>query len=86
VDVLLDSPSACFDTPEGFPSAPMPFGSDAPQLAALVPSGRVLLAGPGRIEVAHTLHEHVTHAERSEGAALDLRLALHLLGTERPSP
>jgi len=84
VDVLLDSPPARFDTPPGFPAASMPFGSDAPQLAALVPSGRVLLAGPGRIEVAHAPDEHITHAEFVAGAALNLRLARHLLGALVP--
>ncbi len=79
VDVLLESPPARFDTPAGFPSAAMPFGSDAPQLASLVPSGRVLLAGPGSIEVAHAPDEHITHAELASGAALNLRLAQHLL-------
>ena len=57
----------------------MPFGSDAPLLKGLIPSGTVVLAGPGSIRVAHTEQEHLTLAELRAGIDLNHRLALHFL-------
>ena len=65
---------------EGFEHAPMPFGSDAPTLRALVPDRSVVLAGPGSIEVAHTDDEHLDLEELEAGIALNVRLAKHFLG------
>ena len=66
---------------DGFEQAPMPFGSDAPTLRALVPSRTVVLAGPGSIEVAHTDDEHLDLDELEAGIALNARLAKHFLGS-----
>ncbi len=66
---------------EGFPMAPMPFGSDAPALRALVPSRAVALAGPGHIAVAHTDQEHLDLDDLEAGLALNVRLAHHFLGS-----
>lgn len=64
----------------GFERAPMPFGSDAPTLRALVPDRTVVLAGPGSIRVAHTLEERLSRADLEAGVELNRRLALHFLG------
>lgn len=50
-----DSPSR-FETFEGFPSKPVAFGSDAPQLTNF---RRKILCGPGSILVAHRDDEHI---------------------------
>lgn len=51
-----DAPSR-FDVLDGFPSKPVAFGSDAPQLASF---RHKILFGPGSILVAHKADEHVT--------------------------
>ena len=66
---------------DGFEMAPMPFGSDAPTLRALVPDRTVVLAGPGSIEVAHTDDEHLDLDDLEAGIALNVRLAKHFLGS-----
>lgn len=50
-----DSPS-CFDVLPGFDSAPVAFGSDAPQLKCF---SHKILSGPGSILVAHRDEEHI---------------------------
>ena len=50
-----DTPTR-YETLEGFPSKPVAFGSDAPQLKSF---GRKILCGPGSILVAHRPEEHV---------------------------
>ena len=80
VDLRLDEPADRYPTVPGFDHAPMPFGSDAPALRALVPDRTVVLAGPGSIAVAHTLDEHLTLADLEAGVDLNHRLALHFLG------
>ena len=50
-----DSPS-CFDVLPGFDSAPVAFGSDAPQLKCF---SHKILCGPGSILVAHRNEEHI---------------------------
>jgi acetylornithine deacetylase len=80
VDLRLDEPADLYPAVPGFDLAPMPFGSDAPALRALVPDRTVVLAGPGSITVAHTLDEHLTLADLEAGVALNRRLALHFLG------
>jgi acetylornithine deacetylase/succinyl-diaminopimelate desuccinylase-like protein len=80
VDLRLDEPADLYPTLPGFDHAPMPFGSDAPALRALVPDRAVVLAGPGSIKVAHTLDEHLTLADLEAGVHLNRRLALHFLG------
>ena len=79
VELLLSEPPDRYPELPGFVSAAMPFGSDAPQLRALVPDRTVVLAGPGSISVAHTDLEHLTLADLDAGIALNRRLALHFL-------
>jgi acetylornithine deacetylase len=80
VDLRLDEPADLYPPVPGFDRAPMPFGSDAPALRALVPDRTVVLAGPGSITVAHTLDEHLTLTDLEAGVDLNRRLALHFLG------
>jgi acetylornithine deacetylase len=67
----------------GFPSAIAGFATDAPYLTGI---GPVLLAGPGSIRVAHTAHEHVTHAELAAGVELYSELARRVLAGEALLP
>jgi acetylornithine deacetylase len=80
VDLRLDEPADLYPPVPGFQQAPMPFGSDAPALRALVPDRMVVLAGPGSITVAHALDERLALSELEAGAELNRRLALHFLG------
>jgi acetylornithine deacetylase len=80
VDLRLDEPADLYPLVPGFELAPMPFGSDAPALRALVPDRTVVLTGPGSITVAHTLDEHLTLIDLEAGMDLNRRLALHFLG------
>jgi acetylornithine deacetylase len=80
VELRLDEPADIYPAIPGFDQAPMPFGSDAPALRALVPDRCVVLAGPGSITVAHTLDEHLTLTDLEAGVDLNRRLALHFLG------
>ena len=50
-----DAPTR-FEVLDGFPSKPVSFGSDAPQLKRF---GRKMLCGPGSILVAHRDNEHI---------------------------
>jgi acetylornithine deacetylase len=50
-----DTPTM-YDTLEGFPTKPVAFGSDAPQLTNF---RRKILCGPGSILVAHRPEEHI---------------------------
>ena len=80
VELRLDEPADLYPAVAGFEQAPMPFGSDAPALRALVPDRTVVLAGPGSITVAHALDEHITLTDLETGVDLNRRLALHFLG------
>jgi acetylornithine deacetylase len=80
VELRLDEPADLYPSVPGFDHAPMPFGSDAPTLRALVPDRTVVLAGPGSITIAHTLDEHLALSELEAGVNLNHRLALHFLG------
>lgn len=79
VEVLLREPWDHYPRIPGFTHHPMPFGSDAPQLRALAQDGTVVLAGPGTIEVAHTVKEHLAFRDLWEGVDLNVRLAHHFL-------
>jgi acetylornithine deacetylase len=79
LEVRLEEPWDRYPDLPGFEMAPMPFGSDAPQLRDLIPDRTVVLAGPGTIRVAHTDHEHLALADLMAGAELNRRLALHVL-------
>ncbi|HEX9082020.1 MAG TPA: M20/M25/M40 family metallo-hydrolase [Holophagaceae bacterium] len=75
VTLRLDEPPDRYPRIPGFEHAPMPFGSDAPTLRALVPDRTVVLAGPGSIAVAHTLDEHLSLTDLLAGVELNHRLA-----------
>jgi acetylornithine deacetylase len=77
--VVLAEPPCLYPDLPGFRRAPMPFGSDLPQLRALIPDGTVVLAGPGSIRVAHTDQEHLSLADLRAGVELNHKLALHFL-------
>lgn len=77
--VRLSEPPDRYPEVPGFDHAPMPFGSDAPQLRELIPDRSVVLAGPGSIRVAHTDHEKLSLADLMAGVDLNRRLALHFL-------
>lgn len=80
LDLLLEEPWDRYPALPGFEMAPMPFGSDAPQLRGLVPDRTVVLAGPGSIRVAHTDHEHLALSDLMAGIDLNQRLARYFLG------
>jgi len=79
LEVQVDEPPCVFPALPGFDRAPVPFGSDAPCLRALIPDGTVVLAGPGSITVAHRPDEHLTLHDLGAGAELNRRIALHFL-------
>lgn len=81
VTVRLSEPPDVYPSVDGFPMAPMPFGSDAPTLRALIPDRTVVLAGPGHIAVAHTDDEHLDLDDLEAGIALNRRLAMHFMGS-----
>ena len=81
IAVRLSEPPDLYPAVDGFPMAPMPFGSDATALRALVPDRTVVLAGPGHIEVAHRSDEHLDLEDLEAGIALNARLARHFLGS-----
>ena len=83
IERLLSEPPDRYPVIPGFDMAPMPFGSDVPQLRALIPDRTAVLAGPGSIRVAHTDDELLSLADLMAGIALNRRLALHFL-EERP--
>jgi acetylornithine deacetylase len=72
--VALQEPPCRFPPVPGFPRASVPFGSDAPQLQALVPDAILVLAGPGSITCAHTAEERLSLADFLAGVDLFARL------------
>lgn len=68
VTTLLEEPPMRFHVVAGFATTIVPYGSDAPTLAGLVPGASILQVGPGHIEQAHTESESVTLAELLAGA------------------
>jgi acetylornithine deacetylase len=83
VEVVAQTEPERFPHVPGFPHAPVPFGSDAPRLRRLVPSGAVALVGPGDIELAHSPEELFTGAELEAGRALLVHLGTRLLAPVR---
>jgi acetylornithine deacetylase len=77
--VQLAEPPCLYPELPGFARAPMPFGSDLPQLMGLAPAAVPVLAGPGSIRSAHTAEEHLSLADLLAGIDLNVRLALHFL-------
>jgi acetylornithine deacetylase len=75
IERVHETPPERFPVIDGFERAPVPFGSDAPRLRALVPDGTVCLVGPGAIEVAHSPEEHLAFDDLRRGVDLLVRLA-----------
>ena len=71
-----DTPTV-YQTLEGFPTKPVAFGSDAPQLKCF---GRKILCGPGSILVAHRDDEHVMLSDLKTAAASYVRMYTMLTG------
>lgn len=84
VELKLSEPPDRYPAIPGFACAPMPFGSDTPQLRALVPDRTAVLAGPGSIQVAHGPGECISLPELEAGVDLNRRLALHFLAKAKP--
>jgi len=80
LEVIFERPAQYFPVVEGFPMAPVPFGSDAHTLRNLSRGRFVAMTGPGSIRVAHTAEEHLDLADAVAGAAQYVNLAKHLLG------
>lgn len=71
-----DTPTV-YQTLEGFPTKPVAFGSDAPQLKCF---GRKILCGPGSILVAHRDDEHVMLSDLKTAADSYVRMYTMLTG------
>lgn len=79
VEPIHDTAPSRFPAIEGFDRAPVPFGSDAPRLRALVPDRTVVLAGPGSIHVAHSPDEHLRLDDLRRGIELNANVARRFL-------
>ncbi len=75
--VLTENGPELFEVPIGYETCVANFNTDASFLKGL---GRILLVGPGDIEIAHSEHEHITTPELERGIELYERLAVELLG------
>lgn len=84
VEQMSFTPPERYQPVPGFPSAAVPFGSDAPRVRELVGGKRVVLCGPGSIKVAHTLDEHVTGSDLLAGRERLIAIAEALLAGARP--
>lgn len=82
VEVLFEKGPEVFPQLEGFPMAPVPFGSDAHTLRNLARDRFVVMTGPGSIRVAHTEGEFLDLADAAAGAQQYLDLARTIL--DRP--
>lgn len=71
---LSKTPPFLFDSVEGFESATVPFGSDAPRFLKVNPDVKVVLVGPGTIAVAHRPDEHLTISDLNNGIEFLVRL------------
>ena len=65
-----DTP-AHYVTLDGFESAPVAFGSDAPHLTGF---GHKIICGPGSIRVAHRPEEHILVADLEKAVALYVKM------------
>ena len=75
VELVFAREPEYFPEVAGFPTAPVPFGSDAHTLRKLARDHFVVLTGPGSIRVAHTSEEHLDLAEALAGAEQYVALA-----------
>ena len=78
--VLTENGPELFDAPDGYETGVANFNTDASFLKSL---GRILLVGPGDIEVAHSSNEHITLEQIALGIALYERLGAELLDHSR---
>lgn len=74
--VLTENGPELFDLPDGYETGVANFNTDASFLKSL---GRILLVGPGDIEVAHSSNEHITVEQIALGIDLYERLGAELL-------
>lgn len=74
--VLTENGPELFDVPDGYETGVANFNTDASFLKSL---GRILLVGPGDIEVAHSSNEHITIEQIALGISLYERLGIELL-------
>ena len=70
-----DTPTK-YEVLEGFPSKPVAFGSDAPQLKSF---GRKILCGPGSILVAHRPEEYILLSDIEVASAAYVRMCERLM-------
>lgn len=75
-EVLTENGPELFDLPAGYETGVANFNTDASYMKSM---GRILLGGPGDIEVAHSDHEHITVDELHRGVDLYTRLGRELL-------
>ena len=75
-ELLTENGPELFDVPPGYETGVANFNTDASFLKQV---GRILLVGPGDIEVAHSEHEHITIDELERGIDLYVRLGRELL-------
>ncbi len=78
-ELLTENGPELFDVPAGYETGVANFNTDASFLKQI---GRILLVGPGDIEVAHSENEHITLEQLDRGIELYTRLGRELL--ERP--
>ena len=76
IEVPAANDPVFFDPPDGIETCLAAFNTDATYLAEL---GPVWLVGPGDIEVAHSVDEHITLASLAEGVDLYERLGRTVL-------
>lgn len=74
--LLTENGPERFEVPDGYERGIANFNTDASYMKNL---GRILLVGPGDIEVAHSEHEHITIDEFNRGVQLYTRLGRELL-------
>ena len=70
-ELISSNDPQVLDPPPGFPTCVIPFNSDASYLA---PLGPVWLCGPGAIEIAHSVREHITREQLARGVETYLAL------------
>lgn len=83
VEEIVSDPWDEFATLPGFPSGPVPFGSDLPMLRALAPAGDAILCGPGEASAAHSPDESLSIEELASGIDLFAGIGTHYLATHR---
>lgn len=78
--ILTENGPELFSVPDGYETGVANFNTDASFLKSL---GRILLVGPGDIEVAHSSNEHITIEQIALGIGLYERLGAELLAQSR---